>query len=316
MRKGRKLLVLDGATGRERGTYDVPADAAAAGDTDWKWLAQQDGVLWAAFGPPDGRVAPHRQKRQMGHWPWNIANTHYRVIVENFGEARTLAAFKYPEMELLWTITESDAFDVRALCMEQGRIFQLAPGKYIAARDADSGKQLWRQTPETSNDVFDAIGNALKRQGWGLGWATFCCARASDGVVCIAGPPFKKSVCIDLEQGALLWSSDNESPHPFFLDDSLYIMPRVASPSAVCRRVEPQSGKVLDEFNLGVIGSCARLTVTPTQFYYRPGGGEGTNRLFRYHGAATGQLRRRRASRLFRWSGAGQRPSLLDAVGL
>ncbi len=278
--EGESLLVLDAASGQERGKYDVPADAAAAGDTDWKWLAQQDGVLWAAFGPPDGRVAPHRQQRQMGHWPWNIANTHYRMIVENFGDAHTLAAYSYPDMKLKWVVTEPEAFDVRALCMENGRIFQLAPEKYIAARDATSGKQLWRQTPQTAKDVFDAIGSALKRQGWGLGWATFCCARADDDVVCIAGPPFKKSVCIDLQQGALLWSSDNESPHPFFLDGSLYVMPRVAAPSAVCRRVEPQSGKVLEEFNLGVIGSCTRLTVTPTQFYYRPGGGEGRTVYF------------------------------------
>ena len=52
-------------------------------------------------------------------------------------------------------------------------------------------------------------------------------------------------------------------------------MPRVAGPTAVCRAVEPLTGRAIDEFGLGVIGSCTRLTVTPTQFYYRPGGGEG-----------------------------------------
>ena len=48
--------------------------------------------------------------------------------------------------------------------------------------------------------LFDAIGDALKRQGWGLGWATYCCARASDGVLCIAGPPFKQTIGIELEE--------------------------------------------------------------------------------------------------------------------
>jgi outer membrane protein assembly factor BamB len=52
-------------------------------------------------------------------------------------------------------------------------------------------------------------------------------------------------------------------------------MPRVAGPKAVCRSLDPLTGKVLSEFGLGVIGSCTRLTVTPNQFYYRPGGGEG-----------------------------------------
>ena len=57
-------------------------------------------------------------------------------------------------------------------------------------------------------------------------------------------------------------------------------MPRVAQPAAACRKLDPLTGKVLGEFNLGVIGSCTRLTVTPNQFFYRPGGGEGRTVYF------------------------------------
>jgi outer membrane protein assembly factor BamB len=211
----------------------------------------------------------------MGHWPWNVANEQYRSIVNSFGAARRLAAFQYPEMKLIWSVAESEPFDVRTLCVEEGRIFQLAPTKYMAARHAATGKPLWRRTPETSAELFDTIGSALKRQGWGLGWATYCCARAGNGVVCIAGPPFQKTICVGFETGDLLWTSDLASPHPFFFNNDLYVMPRVASPAAVCRKVEPRTGEVLDQFSLGVIGSCTRLTVTPHQFYFRPGGGEG-----------------------------------------
>jgi outer membrane protein assembly factor BamB len=273
--EGGTLWMLDAATGQERGRFSVPPEAAAAGDTDWKWIAQEKDKLWAAFGPPDALVAPHKQKRQMGHWPWNVANEQYRSITNKFGAARRLAAFQYPEMKLLWSVGEPEPFDARALCMEGKRIFELAPGKYMAARDSATGKQLWRRTPETSRELFNAIGSSLKRQGWGLGWATYCCTRASGGVVCIAGPSFKKTICVGFEKGDLLWTSDIASPHPFFFDDALYVVPRVANPSAFCRKVNPRTGKVLDEFSLGVIGSCTRLTATPNQFYYRPGGGEG-----------------------------------------
>ena len=273
--EGATLWMLDAATGRERGKFSVPAEAVAAGDTDWKWVAQEKDILWAAFGPPDARVAPHRGRQLMGHWPWNVADEHYRGLINNFGAARRLAAFRYPEMKLLWTVSEPEPFDARALCMQQGRIFELAPEKYVAARDSATGSSLWRRTPETSKGLFDAIGSALKRQGWGLGWATYCCARAGNGVVCIAGPQFKKTIGISFETGDLLWASPGESPHPFFLEDVLYVMPRVAAPAAVCRRLDPLTGRVLDQFNLGVIGSCTRLTVTPSQFFYRPGGGEG-----------------------------------------
>ena len=273
--EGGTLWMLDAATGQERGKFSVPSQAAAAGDTDWKWIAQKGDKLWAAFGPPDATVAAHRQKRRMGHWPWSVANEHYKSIVDNFGAARRLAAFQYPEMKLLWSVSEPEPFDARALCMEDGRIFQLAPTKYMAARDSATGKPLWRRTPETSKNLFDAVGSSLKRQGWGIGWATYCCARAHNGVVCIAGPSFEKTIGVGFENGDLLWSSGIPSPHPFFFNDVLYVMPRVSQGAAACRKVDPLTGEVLDEFPLGVIGSCSRLTVTPNQFYFRPGGGEG-----------------------------------------
>ena len=94
------------------------------------------------------------------------------------------------------------------------------------------------------------------------------------------GPPFKQTIGIGLEKGDLLWTTDSESPHPFFINDALYVMPRVAQPAAACRKLDPLTGKVLGEFGLGVIGSCTRLTVTPNQFFYRPGGGEGRTVYF------------------------------------
>jgi len=273
--EGDTLWILDAATGQQRGQFSVPTEAATAGDTDWKWIVQEGDKLWAAFGPPDATVAPHKQKRQMGHWPWDVANDKYRSITNKFGAARRLAAYRYPEMKLLWSKSESEPFDARALCMEGGRIFELAPRNYAAAREATTGNLLWRRTPKTSRKLFEAIGDSLKRQGWGIGWATYNCARAGNGVVCIAGPSFKKTIGIGLEQGDLLWTSDLSSPHPFFFDDALYIVPRVANPKAFCRKMNPLTGRILDEFSLGVIGSCTRLTATPSQFYYRPGGGEG-----------------------------------------
>ncbi len=94
--EGGTLRMLDAATGRQRDTFSVPPEAAAAGDTDWKWIALKGDKLFAAFGPPDGRVAVHKQKGQMGHWPWNVANEQYRSITNKFGAARRLAAFQYP----------------------------------------------------------------------------------------------------------------------------------------------------------------------------------------------------------------------------
>ena len=273
--EGPTLWMLDGATGEERGKFAAPSQATEAGGTDWKWIAQEGDTLWAAFGPPDAHVRPHKARRDMGHWPWDVANTHYDPIVKNFGKATTLAAFNYPNMQLRWQITEKEPFDARAMCMDQGRILKLAPRQHMAAVDAATGKELWRREPATSSEVFEGIGDAIKRQGWGIGWATYCYARASDGVIILAGPQFKNTIALSFNDGYLLWTSPLQSPHPFFTRDQLYVMPRVANPQAVCQQLDPTTGKVLDQFNLGMIGSCTRLTVTPSQFFYRPGGGEG-----------------------------------------
>ena len=171
-------------------------------------------------------------------------------------------------------MSEPEPFDARALCLEGGRLFELAPEKYLAARDSATGNELWRRTPETSPALFNAIGGAIKRHGWALGWATYCCARAAGGVVCIAGPPFRKTIGVGLEKGDLLWTLDLESPHPFFFRDALYVVPRVAR-QATCQTIDARTGQVRDQIPLGVTGSCTRLTVTPNQFFYRPGGGEG-----------------------------------------
>ena len=164
-----------------------------------------------------------------GHWGWETVEEQYRNIVNNFGPARRMAAYQYPEMKLLWSTQEAEAFDARALCLSGGRIFELSPQQYAAARDAATGKVLWRKTPENAKPLFDAIGSSLKRHGWGLGWGTYLTARASRDVVCIAGPTFTKTIGIGLQKGDLLWTLNAESPHPFFVDDAFYVMPRVGN---------------------------------------------------------------------------------------
>ncbi|NOX56858.1 MAG: PQQ-binding-like beta-propeller repeat protein [Planctomycetes bacterium] len=273
--EGPVLWRLDAATGAVRARLTVPDEAASAGDTDWKWLALSGNTLFAAWGPPDGRVAPYRLKRRLGHWPWNVANEQYKSVTNRFGAARWIGAYRFPEMKLLWTVREDEPFDVRTLCVYQNRIFALAPTKYAVAWNAATGKPLWRQTPETAADLFRAVGPPLLRQGWGLGWATYTCARAGEGVVCLAGPLFRRTIGVSLDDGRLLWTLDLQSPHAFFLQGALYIVPRVGSPSTDCRKIDPHSGEMLQQFRLQVIGSCTRLTATPNQFFYRPGGGQG-----------------------------------------
>ena len=279
--EGETLWILDAATGEERGRIAVPAEAAAAGDTDWKWIVQDHDKLWAAFGPPDGRVVPSSAEKANGTLAVGRGRRAVPPDRQQLRCRQTPGVLPVPRDEA--TVGRCGIRRLRCAHVVHGEGTHFPVGAEevrCCARAAATGETLWRSTPETSSKLFDAIGGALKRQGWGLGWATYCCARAHDGVLCIAGPPFKQTIGIDLEKGELLWTTDSESPHPFFLDDVLYVMPRVAAPAAACRKIDPRTGNVVGELSLGVIGSCTRLTVTPNQFYYRPGGGEGRTVYF------------------------------------
>jgi hypothetical protein len=49
--EGKTLWILDAATGKERDRFSVPAKAAAAGDTDWKWRKTYSGLHLARQMP-------------------------------------------------------------------------------------------------------------------------------------------------------------------------------------------------------------------------------------------------------------------------
>ena len=149
--EGKTLWMLDAATGRERGKSRRPTRGRRRRHRLEVDRPGRRHALGRASGRPTLSVAPHRQKRQMGHWPWDVADAQYAGLVDNFGPARTLAAFQYPEMKLRWIVRESEPFDARALCMSGGRIFQLSPGKYMAALDARPGKHCGDTRPRRAS---------------------------------------------------------------------------------------------------------------------------------------------------------------------
>ena len=60
----------------------------------WKWMAMQDGVLYALVGGPEIQVDTITSSvRGMGHWPWGMWKGHdYSDPRTNFGFGRTFLA--------------------------------------------------------------------------------------------------------------------------------------------------------------------------------------------------------------------------------
>ncbi len=71
----KSCKVLDAATGAVRSEIVLPA--AEAGGTFWKWMALEDGVLYALVGPDEPRD-PDAKWRSTNHgWPWDAISRGY-----------------------------------------------------------------------------------------------------------------------------------------------------------------------------------------------------------------------------------------------
>lgn len=137
--------LLDSATGEVQGEITVPADLA--GGTFWKWMALEDGVLYALVGEADALDTDARWRSRNHGWPWDGISKGYNTPGYEWGFARTLFAINPKTKKVLWHHREQDPIDSRALCMKGGRIYFAHHGKYLACLDAKTGDALWRRTP-------------------------------------------------------------------------------------------------------------------------------------------------------------------------
>ncbi len=114
---GQTLYALDAATGQTR--WKLSPDAVEKGMKDWGYYACANGVL--VVGLFDA-VRDPKAKRD--------------------GRSKKVLAGLLPEHgNVLWRI--QPATGVGSVAMAAGRVFYSGPGKYLAALDVQTGKELW-----------------------------------------------------------------------------------------------------------------------------------------------------------------------------
>ncbi|MBM4039169.1 MAG: PQQ-like beta-propeller repeat protein, partial [Planctomycetes bacterium] len=142
--KGCKLL--DPATGDVKDEIAVPADLSDG--TFWKWMAMEDGVLYALVGkpePPDP-VAKWRSTRH--GWPWGGISKGYNDRDLPWGFAKTVLALDPKTKKVLWHRQQDPPIDARSTCLRKGRLYIGHYGQFLACLDAKTGNDLWRRTAE------------------------------------------------------------------------------------------------------------------------------------------------------------------------
>lgn len=147
--------VLNAATGEVKKEIAPPRDLVEG--IVWKWMALDKGVLYALVGREEQAVsttvwpAYGRSFATMSYKVGQVKDTEkWDTQTYPWGMGQDLLAIEVATGKVLWHHRENGLIDGRGMCLSNGRIFCFAPEKFLACREAASGRELWRKTPENS----------------------------------------------------------------------------------------------------------------------------------------------------------------------
>ncbi|OHB69490.1 MAG: hypothetical protein A2V70_10250 [Planctomycetes bacterium RBG_13_63_9] len=264
----KSCKLLDTATGEVKD--EIIAPEGASGPV-WKWMAMEDGVLYAMVGQKEMRDPTLRGTRTDAGWPWTPMTQGYDDQNYPWGFGRTLFAMDPGTKQVLWMHKEEELLDGRALAMNRGRIFAYAQEKFLVCLDAKTGRPVWRTSDPK---LLQAIGPTLhaQRPDWGFNSSSYL--KCSDKALYFAGPQRQRLVAVSAEDGKLLWQYAHGNYQLVLRDEGLYAMGRTG-PSKL---FDPLSGRVLADIGQHR-GNCTRATGAIDAIFTRGPEHGGTMRL-------------------------------------
>ncbi|MHC4172218.1 MAG: outer membrane protein assembly factor BamB family protein [Planctomycetota bacterium] len=265
----KSCKLIDTVTGRLKDEIIPPVELA--GGTFWKWMALEDGVLYALVGEAEHMDATMRWKREAHGWPWTGISGGYNQPEHSWGFGRNLLAIKAKTKKVLWSYREDEPIDGRAVCMKNGRIFAFRFGTYLTCLDAQTGRVLWRKTKDNAPAFFETLGAYLPRQSWQTNWRTTVYLKCSDRALYFAGPQIEKLLAVSTEDGRILWQHPYDNFQLIIRPDGLYA---ISGPWGinVSKKFDLLTGKVLAELPTGR-RACTRPTGTSDSILFRAMGG-------------------------------------------
>ncbi len=261
--------MIDTATGKIVDQIRPPKDVA--GGTFWKWMALQNGVLYAMTGANEFKEPPARWKRTQHGWPWNAISRGYNLPKDPWGFGRNLLAIDPDTKKVLWHYHEDQPMDGRAICMNRSRIFAFRFGTYLTCLDAETGDVIWRKSKQNDPKLFETLGTYLPRQSWQTNWRTVAYLKCSDDALYFAGPQLSKLVVVSARTGDILWTNPYDNFQLILRPDAVY---GISGPWGVnvSKKFDPLTGKVLAELPTGR-RACTRPSASADSILYRAMGG-------------------------------------------
>ena len=250
---------------------EITPSVKVAGGTFWKWMALENGVLYALIGEQE-HTDQTTQHDMRGHgWPWNKVSDGYNQPENPWGFGRTVLAIDLETKKILWSSREDEPIDSRAMCMKSGRIYIFRHLAFLACLDAKSGNVIWRKTNANDPELFELLGERLEGQGWQNNWRTAAFLKCSDKALYFAGTAVGKLVAVSAEDGSILWENPYGRFQLVLRDDVLYAAAAQRA-AADGKKFDPLTGEILLDMNMGR-RACTRPTGSIDAIFYRAMGG-------------------------------------------
>jgi outer membrane protein assembly factor BamB len=265
----KSCKLIDTVTGRLKDEIVPPVERA--GGTFWKWMALEDGILYALMGEQEQRDPTKRWKRELHGWPWNPISKGFNQPDHPWGFGRNVLAIDPASKKVLWSHREDEPVDGRAMCMKNGRIYIFRFGAYLACLDAQNGNVLWRKTPDNARALFTSLGSFLNRQDWRTNWRTTCYLKCTDDALYFAGPQVGKLLAVSANDGSVLWENLYSNFQLVIRDDGLYAISGQIDqhPS---KKFDPLTGEELARIDQAR-RACTRPTGSADAIFFRASGG-------------------------------------------
>lgn len=260
--------LIDAVTGELQDEIKIAADVDP--DGVWKWMAMQDGVLYALIGPAEQPDTVIRGGRTQAGWPWSDLGEGYASAYA-WGFGKTLLAIRPETKEILWAYRSENPIDSRAMCLAAGKLYAYSHQKFLAAIDAVSGTEIWKTADK---QLLAAIGQHDRAQTASKGFTSSAYAKADHQGIYFAGPQRANLVAASAKDGSLLWSYPHGNFQLVLRDDGLYAMGRMETSKVF----DYLTGKVLADLDC-YRGNCTRATATPDSIFTRGYRHTGTMRL-------------------------------------
>ena len=261
----KSCKVIDAASGKLLNEIIPPLNVA--GGTFWKWMAMENEILYALIGEQEQKEPIVQTRREQHGWPWDPLSKGFNQPENPWGYGRNLLAINPKTNKVLWSHLETENIDSRALCMKNGRIYIYRHGTFLACLDAKTGKDVWRKTPDSSPELFHAIGENQNRQGFETNWRTTAYLKASDKALYFAGPTVGKLLALSAEDAKVLWEDPYDNFQIILRDDGIYGISGEMD-NQKSKKFDPLSGKVIAEIETRR-RACTRPTGAMDGIFYR-----------------------------------------------